>query len=260
MSGWLVNFHSDHPSLVPYALEFAILVNSDGGEDLKPQAGEIRIRSEPVMFARTKRFSLATVMSINWVELNERKQPIPINDEVIVRSEPNADLVLSFNPPNPPDANRAPSGKGKAKANALEATGTVYVTDERVSWFLLWFLLTIPHSHSYHPSIQLVFVSSAFGQAGSFDTFSVQLLSLLSIQYQQPYFGSNYLALDIKPSPGGGLTEGAKAELRLKDKGLFELSGTLEKSRERALYKKRDEMLNQPQLREYKHLRLCGLN
>jgi len=110
------------------------------------------------------------------------------------------------------------------------------------------------------PLIQLVFVSSVFGQPGSFDTFSVQHLSALSIQYQQPYFGSNYIALDIKPAPGGGLTEGTKAELRLKDKGLFELSGALEKSREMALYKKRDEMLNQPDLREYMRLPLCCLN
>jgi WW domain-binding protein 2 len=98
----------------------------------------------------------------------------------------------------------------------------------------------------------LVFVSSAFGQPGSFDTFSVQLLSLLSIQYQQPYFASNYIALDVKPAPGGGLTEGAKAELRLKDKGIFELFATLEKSREHAFYKQRDEMLNVSELREYK--------
>jgi len=144
---------------------------------------------------------------------------------VIVKSEPNADLLLSC---NPPETNQAPSAKGKAKDNNLKATGTVYVTDQR-----------------------LVFVSSAFGQPGSFDTFSVQHLSVLSIQYQQPYFGSNYIALDIKPASGGGLTEGTKVELRLKDKGLFELSGALEKSREMALYKKRDEMLNQPDLPLY---------
>ena len=185
-------------------------------------------------------------MSINWAELNQHKQPIPINDEVIVRSEPNADLMLSF---NTPDTNQAPSAKGKAKSNTLRATGSVYVTDQRVGWFPLVYS-AIPHDISL---IQLVFVSSAFGQPSSFDTFSVQLLGILSIQYQQPYFGSNYLALDIKPAPGGGLTEGAKAELRLKDKGVFELSGTLEKSRERAHYKKRDEMLNPPELREYKY-------
>jgi hypothetical protein len=71
-------------------------------------------------------------MSINWAQLNERKQPIPINDEVIVKSEPNAVLVLSC---NPPETNQAPSAKGKAKANTLKATGTVYVTDQRVRLF-----------------------------------------------------------------------------------------------------------------------------
>ena len=190
-------------------------------------------------------------MSINWAQLNERKQPIPINNEVIVKSEPNADLLLSC---NPPETGQAPPTKGKARADNLKATGTVYVTDQRVSWSSLWFSLPLPFLTIFHSPhlIQLVFVSSAFGQPGSFDTFSVQHLSVLSIQYQQPYFGSNYIALDIKPASGGGLTEGTKVELRLKDKGLFELSGALEKSREMALYKKRDEMLNQPALREYK--------
>lgn len=71
-------------------------------------------------------------MSINWAQLNERKQPIPINNEVIVKSEPNAEVLLSY---NPPETNQAPSAKGKAKANTLKATGTIYVTDQRVSWF-----------------------------------------------------------------------------------------------------------------------------
>lgn len=70
-------------------------------------------------------------MSINWAQLNERKQPIPINDEVIVKSEPDADLVLSC---NQPETNQAPSAKGKAKVYTLKATGTVYVTDQRVRW------------------------------------------------------------------------------------------------------------------------------
>jgi hypothetical protein len=86
--------------------------------------------------------SLPAVMSINWAELNERKQPIPINDEVIVKSEPNADLVLSF---NPPETDSAPSAKGKAKPNALRATGTIYVTDRRVSWLSPSFILPFPH-------------------------------------------------------------------------------------------------------------------
>lgn len=51
------------------------------------------------------------------------------------------------------------------------------------------------------------------------------------MQYTQPFFGGNYIALDIKPAEGGGLTEGAKGEIRFKDKGIFEFLGTLEKVR-----------------------------
>lgn len=88
------------------------------------------MRTEHVVLSclETKRFSLVNEMSLNWAELNERKQPIPINDEVIVRSEPNADIVLSF---NPPDANQA-AANGKAQMNTLKATGAVYVSDQRV--------------------------------------------------------------------------------------------------------------------------------
>lgn len=95
----------------------------------------------------TKRFSLATIMSINWAQLNERKQPIPINNEVIVKSEPNADLLLSC---NPPETGQAPPTKGKARADNLKATGTVYVTDQRVSWSSLWFSLPLPFLTIFH--------------------------------------------------------------------------------------------------------------
>ena len=91
-------------------------------------------------------------MSINWAQLNERKQPIPINNEVIVKSEPNAEVSLSY---NPPETNQAPSAKGKAKANTLKATGTVYVTDQRVSWFAFLFRLsyTVPHNTLHPPPL-----------------------------------------------------------------------------------------------------------
>lgn len=54
-------------------------------------------------------------------------------------------------------------------------------------------------------------------------------------------FGANYLALEIKPSAEGGLTDGTTAEIRLKDQGLFEFVATLEKTRERALFMKRNK-------------------
>jgi len=121
------------------------LVDSDGLEDLRPQFGENRSALFLVFGLDTKRLSSATIMSINWAQLNERKQPIPINNEVIVKSEPNAELVLSC---NPPETNQAPSAKGKAKANALKATGTVYVTDQRVRWLDP---LISPHHYSPCP-------------------------------------------------------------------------------------------------------------
>lgn len=62
-------------------------------------------------------------------------------------------------------------------------------------------------------------------------------------------FGSNFLSFDIRPSPEGGLTKGTKAELRFKDRGMFEFVNTLEKVRERAVYMKREEEAEQDALR-----------
>ena len=61
----------------------------------------------------------------------------------------------------------------------------------------------------------------------------------------QPTFSANYLAIDIKPSPGGGLSEGTKAEIRFKDQGMFSFVSALEKSRERALFMKREAAMGE---------------
>lgn len=66
------------------------------------------------------------------------------------------------------------------------------------------------------------------------------LISLLSTKFEQPLFGANCLIVDIKPTTDGGLTQGTRAEIRLKEKGLFEFSATLDKTRERAIYMKRN--------------------
>ena len=60
----------------------------------------------------------------------------------------------------------------------------------------------------------------------------------------------SFFSSEIKPSPEGRLTEGTKAELRFKDKGLFEFVSALEKTRERAVYMKR-------QTAEEDELRAC---
>jgi len=74
-----------------------------------------------------------------------------------------------------------------------------------------------------------------------FQSLSVPLLSILSTKFEQPLFGANYLSLEIKPSDEGGLTNGTIAEIRLKEKGIFEFVALLEKTRERAIYMKRQK-------------------
>ena len=82
------------------------------------------------------------------------------------------------------------------------------------------------------------------------DSLSVPLPSILSTKFEQPFLGANYLSIDINPTPGGGLTEGSKAEIRLKDKGLFEFVSSLEKTRERAIYMRRSSADEEEGLRE----------
>ena len=49
--------------------------------------------------------------------------------------------------------------------------------------------------------------------------------------------------MELKPAPEGGLTEGTKAEIRFKNRGMFEFINVLDKSRERAVYRKRTAMM-----------------
>lgn len=58
----------------------------------------------------------------------------------------------------------------------------------------------------------------------------------------QPTFAANYLTMDLKAASGGGLSEGTKCEIRFKDQPILPFINTLEKSRERAVYRMRDAM------------------
>lgn len=86
------------------------------------------------------------------------------------------------------------------------------------------------------PLLQFIFTTNA-GQ--SFDSLSVPLHAILSTNFVQPTFGQNYLTFDVKPSPDGGLTDGTRVEVRFKERAMFEFVSLLEKSRERAIYMKR---------------------
>jgi hypothetical protein len=57
--------------------------------------------------------------------------------------------------------------------------------------------------------------------------------------------------LDVKPSSGGGLTDGTSVEIRFYDRGIFEFVSVLEKTRERLVYMRRQTMEEDENLREY---------
>jgi hypothetical protein len=79
------------------------------------------------------------------------------------------------------------------------------------------------------------------------DSLSVPLASLLATKFEQPLVSSNYLAVDIRPSPEGGLTDGTRAELR--SKRLYQFASVLDKARERAIFMRRQMREEQENLR-----------
>ena len=86
--------------------------------------------------------------------------------------------------------------------------------------------------------LQFLFVSDS----RTFESLSVPLHAILSTRFEQPTFGTNFLSFEVKPAPNGGLTEGTKVEVRFKDRAMFEFVSLLEKSRERAIYMRREVM------------------
>jgi hypothetical protein len=84
-----------------------------------------------------------------------------------------------------------------------------------------------------------MFVSESDGGSTGFNTLTLPLPSILSTRFEQPYLGSNYVSIDIRPSSDGGLAPGTKSEIRLRNQGIFQFVSLLEKTRERALYMRR---------------------
>jgi len=151
-------------------------------------------------------------MALNWTMLSPQRTPIPLPDETTIMTIDDGAEVTLLVPDEPPAASATAGGTGGVKR--LKCIGRVWLTDKR-----------------------LIFVSPTHNT--SFDSLSVPLASMLVTSFEQPLFGQNYLSFDIKPSADGGLSRGTKAELRLKDRGLFQFVALLEKSREKAIYMKR---------------------
>jgi hypothetical protein len=127
--------------------------------------------------------------------------------------ESGAEVSLTI--PDVPPAGSSPSG-GSGGGRKLNGTGKLFLTDHR-----------------------LIFVSGGDSTNTGFNTLNLPFESILSTKFEQPYLGSNYLSIDIRPSPDGGLTSGTKSEIRLKNEGIFQFVSLLEKTRERAIYMRR---------------------
>ncbi|KAF8592201.1 hypothetical protein K439DRAFT_1400990 [Ramaria rubella] len=149
-------------------------------------------------------------MALNWTMLDDSKQPVPLGGEhTVMTIDRGAEVILSI-----PD----PNIDGTQKR--LKGSGRIWLTEQR-----------------------LIFVGSSTPGEPTFESLSIPLASLLSTSFIQPTFAANYLAIDIKPAPGGGLTQGTKAEIRLKDQAMFGFVSALEKVRGRALFMKRESAL-----------------
>ena len=83
------------------------------------------------------------------------------------------------------------------------------------------------------------------------ESLSLPWLSALSTAFTQPYFGANYLAMDVKPAPDGGLAFGTRVEVRFSDHGMFEFVRQLEGVRAKAIERAREAKMGEP-LRKYK--------
>jgi hypothetical protein len=84
----------------------------------------------------------------------------------------------------------------------------------------------------------------------SFTSLTIPLSSILSSRFEQPVFGANYLALTIKPTADGGLTEGTTLEIRFLDTGMFKFVSVLAKTREKAIFMRRRSIEDEENLRE----------
>ncbi|KIK64733.1 hypothetical protein GYMLUDRAFT_240694 [Collybiopsis luxurians FD-317 M1] len=150
-------------------------------------------------------------MALNCAMLNATREPIPLpNESIISTIDSGAELILVI-PDIPPEGNSSAGGSGGAQK--LKAMGRIWLTDRR-----------------------FLFTSSP---DSSFDSLTVPLPSIISTRFEQPTFGANYLTFDIKPSSGGGLTDGTSVELRFKNQAMFQFVALLEKTRERAIYMRR---------------------
>lgn len=150
-------------------------------------------------------------MALNWTMLTPNRTPVPLpNETTITMVDLGAEVDLLI--PDQPPSNHALAG-GFGGAKKLKSIGKIWLTDQR-----------------------FIFAGDS---RNPLDSLSVPLHSIVSTRFEQPTFSGNYLVFEIKPSPDGGLTDGTRAEVRFKDRPMFEFVSLLEKAREKSIYMRR---------------------
>lgn len=169
-------------------------------------------------------------MALNWVMLDANRHPLSLPGESNI-SIPISDVECTLDTPSM-SVQSTSSDVGRTRQ---KESGGVMLSDKRVSPNdrTLWcatdtVCLIVP---------QLIFVARSDLRANpSFESLTIPLESILSCKFEQPFFGSNYVALGIKPSEGGRLPDGTTVEIRSHHSGLHSFVCILEKTRERAVY------------------------
>lgn len=79
-------------------------------------------------------FSIALklfTMALNWTMLDAKRKPVPINDEIVVKSiESGVEVFLNI-PDAPPTSSSASAG-GSGGSRKVKAQGSLWLTDHRV--------------------------------------------------------------------------------------------------------------------------------
>ncbi|KAF8748518.1 female pronucleus assembly [Rhizoctonia solani] len=158
-------------------------------------------------------------------------------DERNVSTVPNAQLTVHI--PNSSD-------NGTNLIQTITASGDVWLTSDR------FVFVAAPESQSTSLGLfalvsQVISSAPANETSGTkLETLSLPWLSVLSTSFAQPYFGANYLAMDVRPAEGGGLVLGTKVEVRLTDRGMFEFINMVEGIRNKAIERAREARLGEP--------------
>ena len=72
-------------------------------------------------------------MALNWAMLDEGRDPVPLPFEMIIKAMEDAELSLVI-PEAPPSGSATSGGSGGTKK--LKSTGRIWLTDQRVEWYI----------------------------------------------------------------------------------------------------------------------------